>query len=391
MHNRSSNGTITGQKNVLWDRHKFSDKFLNRALIMNDLSRLVDQFRTLGGKAENIDIRLGKRGRGVFRHNPTKEGSIFIPKDLLIDISRVSIKNGRAHINSEGIERRYATFFQDYINQIIECSNYSAQFVEQEKEIENMPDDLKQYFMQENESILMQELDDYIRRNLITTRAISYQKCNVFAPVWDLVNHDMRVSTFESSSFGLKTPNCNRIKEEDEILQRYNLIASPLGRAIKYNFACQEAFVFSLPFQIEYPKIKRALKCIGNQTPGKDINKNHALNNNFRNNRMIIDALPIACLEPQFIESYFATIAKDLGSLDTLLLKIVEFNLNKRRHCLDTLYKRNNTKFTNMIIDALKIEIDMLNHQMKHIVQKLERPQPPVNEETSQKLHQDNI
>ena len=46
---------------------------------------LIFNFRKLGGKIKNIQLKDGERGRGLFSIDPGKESQLFIPSFLIIE------------------------------------------------------------------------------------------------------------------------------------------------------------------------------------------------------------------------------------------------------------------------------------------------------------------
>ena len=54
-----------------------------------DFLDLLERFTELGGTAENICIRQGELGRGVFPVDPSRRAKIATPKNLLINEARL--------------------------------------------------------------------------------------------------------------------------------------------------------------------------------------------------------------------------------------------------------------------------------------------------------------
>lgn len=56
---------------------------------------LIHKFRKLGGLVENIDLKMGEFGRGIFSINPNKKDQIFIPRNLMIKINDIDINKNK--------------------------------------------------------------------------------------------------------------------------------------------------------------------------------------------------------------------------------------------------------------------------------------------------------
>ena len=52
----------------------------------SDWHAFLDEFRTFGGKAENVMQRKGAFGMGLFPIDPAKPVDLFIPDALLVPI-----------------------------------------------------------------------------------------------------------------------------------------------------------------------------------------------------------------------------------------------------------------------------------------------------------------
>ena len=50
---------------------------------------MLDEFRALGGTADNICLKEGPFGRGLFPRDPSKPIRIHIPENLLVDLKHV--------------------------------------------------------------------------------------------------------------------------------------------------------------------------------------------------------------------------------------------------------------------------------------------------------------
>src|ERR1051326_8615599 len=55
----------------------------------NVWDQMLDEFRSLGGIAENICLKEGRYGRGLFPVDPSKPYKINIPPSLLVDVKHV--------------------------------------------------------------------------------------------------------------------------------------------------------------------------------------------------------------------------------------------------------------------------------------------------------------
>ena len=268
---------------------------------MKCIEELAEEFLCLGGKTNNIIIGLGCYGRGIFQKDSNQKSSIFIPKELFLPTSNLTISNQKARILDDVNGNRTSKFFEDYVNLIISEKEFSAATLLDEFNPNNLPEELshcRKYLFNHDDN-----LDALILHKFTTTRAFSYQNLAIIAPIWDLVNHSQSAYSFESNHRGLTTPSINTITKNGEVLFRYNLIFSPLGRALIYKFTCEEAFCFSIPFRFQIPDTDYFIQCLGNQAPGATLKKSSNLQK--RGNSFSFNSLPIASLQKGFVEAFF--------------------------------------------------------------------------------------
>ena len=62
---------------------------------------MLTVFRALGGTADNICLRHGERGRGIFPVDPGRPIAIHIPENLLIKLSDIRFVDGKFRMKPE--------------------------------------------------------------------------------------------------------------------------------------------------------------------------------------------------------------------------------------------------------------------------------------------------
>ena len=61
---------------------------------MSKWDEMIEEFRALGGVADNIEQGCGALGRGLFPVDPKKNVRIFVPENLLINVKEVVFESG---------------------------------------------------------------------------------------------------------------------------------------------------------------------------------------------------------------------------------------------------------------------------------------------------------
>ena len=77
---------------------------------MTAWDELLDEFRALGGTADNIRLGHGAFGRGLFPIDPAKPVVIHVPDNLLVAAEDMVLASGALHVgpNAKAGERETA-------------------------------------------------------------------------------------------------------------------------------------------------------------------------------------------------------------------------------------------------------------------------------------------
>ena len=70
-------------------------------MAVHSWQQILIEFRALGGVAENIDLRQGAYGRGIFPLDPELPSKIQVPEDLLINAKYLHIDSKEIKINRD--------------------------------------------------------------------------------------------------------------------------------------------------------------------------------------------------------------------------------------------------------------------------------------------------
>ena len=78
---------------------------------------LLDEFRRLGGIADNVCQKEGKNGRGIFPINPSLKSRIFTPSKLLVKKDDIYLEDNKLRIKKDKEYnqeiRNFFNFYQD--------------------------------------------------------------------------------------------------------------------------------------------------------------------------------------------------------------------------------------------------------------------------------------
>jgi hypothetical protein len=80
-----------------------------------DWNEMLDEFRALGGVADNVEIKEGRFGRGLFAVDPKKPVKLFVPGSLMFQISEIQLTEDGLRLNDKAnADERTRRFWADY-------------------------------------------------------------------------------------------------------------------------------------------------------------------------------------------------------------------------------------------------------------------------------------
>jgi len=153
---------------------------------------MLAEFRALGGTADNIRLRDGQFGRGVFPVDPGKPISIRIPENLLIDAKDAEFPNGVFRVASgskAGMRER--TFLEMYENAFSWGGGGRAEIERIFDEAQALPQELRHQFKDEFQcgDWFDEPTDTLIQQRFLSSRTLRYPGHHVIMPIIELVNH----------------------------------------------------------------------------------------------------------------------------------------------------------------------------------------------------------
>jgi len=220
---------------------------------------ILDLLKIHGGIANNIKIKRGIYGRGIFTLNSSKKSELFLPKELLVDSSKI-IVDDNYNLNIEyacsdnKLSKNFLKkYFEDYGFNINTKNDIDIFY----NKISNLSTELKNYlnfffnkYFFENKFSKKDYIDLYLNSRQIEIRNKKY-----FMPLVELFNHSAQGTDYIFSE-GLYVNGFF----QDEIFTNYN---------IDY-----DSFEFFKNYQF-FSKQKKALSC--------------KIQVNFRNKKIIIE------------------------------------------------------------------------------------------------------
>ena len=326
----------------------------------NNWNFLLSEFSKLGGKAENITQKDGANGRGIFPINPNLKSKIFTPTKLMIKIDDIYLENNNLRIKKdEKYTKEIRNFFNFYQDNFSWGSGGKKTTESIEKGLLLFNSDLKnlikKYVLVDLEERHKGDWNNVIKKQFLNARGIKIRNSVFIAPIWELVNHNVRSLPFILNTKGISTPNYPASSKE--IRFSYSNI-SPLKRFFSYGFFSEETIIFSIPFSITIKNLNINISC-----KGKELN-NDSMKIDRSGNNIILEGLPIADLNhPRLPYLYFNEIFSKIGFQNIpqdLFSKILKLNISIRNKILKESQLTNN-EVSKILIKLMGYEISLIN------------------------------
>ena len=212
---------------------------------------MLEEFRKLGGTADNFVQRQGSRGRGIFPIDNTKPVRLRVPRNLLIPAEDIEFVDDELKIrNSADVGAAERAFVEKYENAFSWGGggrSACAAFLEGMKNLHVGTS--AQPFVKSFLDAAKTSVDESVGHRFLHSRCITFEDKSVLMPVMELVNHDPLTNGYDVE---------DDISIEgvfsDEVLVRYS-IRDPFGMFLTYGFASPEPMAFSLPFEVDTIKL----------------------------------------------------------------------------------------------------------------------------------------
>ena len=307
-----------------------------------DWHAFLDEFRSFGGRAENVMQRKGSLGVGLFPIDASKPIDLHVPDELLIPTDNIELKNGEINIiNDENIPKNYADWFHRYQQLYSWGAEGKENILKFETGLKSLPEKIQNILKRirlYNSQIRFPEedQDNEILTRFIETRCINRKNKRVIMPIIDLVNHDPTVKPYEVTNDGINI----RGMYDGEVLVRYN-ISDPIRRLIGYGFNSPEPLGHSVFCRIQHQNKTVIVQGGLSDRPMQPCNAS------FIDDRLLIEKPLLGSLHsPKLPRTIFLNSCQNLEGIDGLEL-------------FDQIQQSNTIIFVNLIRELQNVEGDV--------------------------------
>jgi len=217
-------------------------------------AEILEKFRVLGGVAENIELRRGSYGRGIFPINPNQPIKIMVPTHLLVSPNWLKLDSDN-HIRLKpklGLDPAFIDFYESY-QQFFGWSNVGInELSEYHNELIKLPRKIKQFlflFGWLDTDFDKKNAKDYLNEYL-TSRQIRIGNESKLMPIIELINHANDGKQYLSDE-GIKFEGTFK----DEALACYHGSFDALHFFRIYHFNSESTTVLSCDVKIDVPNV----------------------------------------------------------------------------------------------------------------------------------------
>lgn len=208
---------------------------------------MLDEFRALGGTADNVCLKEGRFGRGLFPIDPEKPVRIRAPETLLVDIGWAAFEDGMFRVAAHAPMGAREKAFVEAYQQEFSWGPSRRHTEDLLKLFQRAPAPLRALLAQpfNARAWLAEPSPKTVQDRFVGSRAIRYNGRPVLMPVLDMVNHG------HSGRFDIGNGIALGGQFAGEILAPY-AVCDPLRMFNTWGFTCGgEPLALSLAMRVE--------------------------------------------------------------------------------------------------------------------------------------------
>jgi len=200
---------------------------------MSAWDEMLDEFRALGGTAENIRLGEGALGRGIFAIDPSKPVAIRIPANLLMETADAAFENGAFRVRAgAGVGAREKAFIESYEERFSWGRGGRGDIAQVFEQAQALPAELRERLRAEFRcgDWFGAVTPKAIEECFLASRCIGWRGRMVVMPIVELVNHGDGADYDTANGVSLAGTFAH------EVLVRYSRIDS-YGLFLNWGFA----------------------------------------------------------------------------------------------------------------------------------------------------------
>jgi hypothetical protein len=212
---------------------------------------MLEEFRALGGIAENVKLGTGPNGRGLFVIDPSREARVWTPPHMLIPTDDIVLDNGRMSIRPEAnVDPNLRSFFERFEQHFSFNTGGGEMCRDLLTARRQLPPIVQEYILaieSPGSNRFPVPTDELVLRRFINTRLVGDVDRSVLMLLPELINHSGDHALFE---IGEKLGNGVGVRGRfaDEVLACYSRDDS-WQKFVKMGFVCTEPLAYAIPLE----------------------------------------------------------------------------------------------------------------------------------------------
>jgi hypothetical protein len=205
-------------------------------------TELLEEFRALGGVAENIRLGVGLHGRGLFATDPSNPVAIRVPENLLVESQHIIFRNGSPQVGPDAkIGERELAWLNRYLAEISWAGGGRTEVERMFAAAQELPVELRHRLTTEFRcgTWFGDVSDEVVQRHFLRARGITYEGRIVIPPVLEFANHGAAAGFDASNGLSLAGSFA------DEVLVEYSDMDA-LGIFLAWGFAFPSPVALSI-------------------------------------------------------------------------------------------------------------------------------------------------
>jgi len=205
-------------------------------------TEIVDEFRALGGAAENVRLDDGPLGRGVFVIDPAQPARLHVSENMLVNVSDITFENGALRVSPQAkIGARERRFVENYYARLSWGAGGRQEVERVFEQAQTLPEDLRHKLrtVHRCSSWFGEPTEEAIQQRFLQSRHIDYGGRTVLMPMTDLVNHNAAPPFLCQNGITIEG------KWDREVFVHYG-DTDPYGAFEAWGFTCEERTAFSI-------------------------------------------------------------------------------------------------------------------------------------------------
>lgn len=219
---------------------------------MDELKTLLERFRALGGIADNIVLRDGEFGRGVFPEDAKLPVRISVPDSLLVPAEWVVLDSlGSIRLSDDAKWSAEAKLFYEDLQREFSWGAGTMEAIRQQQEqLIALPESVKATLMKFGMDPFSFEKPTmkWCLEKFKAARRFSRSGKYVMAPVLDMVNHSSQARSWDVEPLGISGVYSG------EVLVNYSTSLDPFSMYDVYGFSAQSESANSVLLSLGHPQ-----------------------------------------------------------------------------------------------------------------------------------------